>query len=75
MARPAKAPLTPNKDRDRFELLSEKLAVPRARLIEEWGERAAIREHLGNMSRADAELRAYDDIEALFTPPDHQSSC
>jgi hypothetical protein len=67
MARSAKAASDPKKDRDRFDILVEKLGVPRARLIEEWGERAAIRQYLGNMSRADAEVRAFDDVEAMFT--------
>ena len=43
--------------------------LPIARVIEEHAERAAIREYLGNMSRADAEAAAVDDTaDALGVP-------
>lgn len=46
--------------------LAEKVGATRACVLEEFGERAGIREYLGGMTREDAEARAMDDVEALL---------
>ncbi len=53
---------------DAFDQIAAKTGATRARVIEEFGERAAIREFLGGMSRADAEARAMMDVVAILTP-------
>ena len=42
------------------------VAVELSEVLEEWTERAAIREYAGGMSRGSAELAAVHDIEARF---------
>lgn len=51
---------------DIFARLARETGQPRARVLEEWGERAAIREYLGNLPRAEAELRAIEDVRDVF---------
>ena len=51
---------------DVFDKLVIKTGQPRAIVMETFGERAAIREYLGNMPRVQAELRAIDDVEAVL---------
>ena len=56
-------PTTP----DAMDELAAETGQTRARVLEEWGERAAIREYLGGMSLAEAERRAIDDVRAIFS--------
>ena len=49
--------------------LAEATGRPLAQLVEEWSERAAVREYLGSYSRDDAELLALEDVrDALGWP-------
>lgn len=48
--------------------IAQKAGVTRERVIEEWKERAAIREYLGGMSRVEAELVAMRDVEDVLSP-------
>ncbi len=61
------ADATPPK-RDAFDRLAEEVGHTRERVLEEFGERSGIREYLGGLSRAEAEARAMEDVEALLTP-------
>jgi hypothetical protein len=51
---------------DVFTRLARETGQPRGRVLEEWSERAAIREYLGNVPRAEAEFRAIDDVRDVF---------
>lgn len=53
----------------RCSALAKKSSVPMATLLEEHGERSAIREYVGGMPRADAEVHAMMDVETMFAPP------
>jgi len=46
--------------------LAAETGQARARIAEEWGERAAIRQYLGNLTIVEAEARAFDDVRAMF---------
>lgn len=46
--------------------LARTLGVDADALVEQWTERAAIREFEGNQSRADAERDALDDVRLLY---------
>ena len=46
-------------------VLARTLGVDADALVEEWAERAAIREFEGGQARADAERDALDDVSAL----------
>lgn len=58
---------------DAMDKIAQQAGVARERVIEEWRERAAIREYLGGMTRAEAELAAMRDIEDVFRPAERQS--
>ena len=45
--------------------LARTLGIPEDVVVEQWAERAAIREFEGGQARADAERDALDDIRAL----------
>ena len=47
--------------RQQLQEIARRHGVSLARVLEEHAERAAIREHLGNMSRDEAEAAAIDD--------------
>ena len=51
---------------DTFEVIAKNTGHTIARVKEEFAERAAIREYLGGMSRADAERKATQDTSALL---------
>lgn len=51
---------------DAFDLLARRLGVHRDRVIEEWHERAAIRQHLGGHAIADAERLGLTDAEHVL---------
>lgn len=46
--------------------LSRSHGVPIDLLLEEWAERAAVREYLGGVSRDEAEFLAMDDVRHRF---------
>jgi hypothetical protein len=49
--------------------LAERLGLPAETVLEQWAERAAIREYEGGQSRTDAEAGAVEDVRlALATP-------
>jgi hypothetical protein len=52
---------------DAFGQLARDVRRSRDEVIETWQERAAIREYLGNLSRAEAEALAIDDTRALLS--------
>lgn len=54
---------------DGLEVIAKRAGLLRARVVEEWTERAAIREYVGGAKRADAETDALMDVEAVFAPP------
>ena len=58
--------------RDRLAAISAEHAAPLDRLLEEWSERAAIREYIGGMSRAQAELAAVRDACEVLGLPEPQ---
>jgi hypothetical protein len=64
----AKADAAAEQPKDVFEVLSARLKLPRSIIAEECTERAAIREHLGGMTRIDAERAAISDVQAMFAP-------
>jgi len=47
----------------RLRELAAELGVQAMPLLEEWDERAAIREHVAGLTRADAERLAFEDVE------------
>jgi len=51
---------------DAFDKLAAETGQTRACVMEEWGERAAIRQYLGNLTIVEAEARAFDDVRAMF---------
>lgn len=59
-------PLAPRAEVDAFDMIAAGTGATRARVIEEWTERAAIRQYLGNMSPAEAERLALVDVELLL---------
>lgn len=52
--------------RDQLKVLAAQHKLPLARLVEEWSERAAIREYLGGMQRSFADQVAIADACAMF---------
>lgn len=54
---------------DAIEVIAKRAGLLLARVLEEWTERAAIREHVGGARRADAEVDALLDVETFFSPP------
>jgi hypothetical protein len=49
--------------------IADQLGAPIDRVHEEWAERAAIREYLGGMSRAQAEREAVGDAREILGLP------
>lgn len=47
----------------RIQALALELGVPALPLIEEYDERAGLREHLGGLTRGEAERLAFEDVE------------
>lgn len=56
----------PHKQRDRFAAIAKATGFPIERVIEEHGERAAIREFLAGMTRAESEFHAFADTEDVL---------
>ncbi len=50
----------------RIDVIAKRLGLSRERVLEEWTERAAIREYAGEMSRVEAERLAYEDAESAL---------
>ena len=59
-------PKMPRKQIERFAAIAKKTGYSVERVIEEWEERASIREFVGGMSRAEAEFHAYTDAEEML---------
>lgn len=51
---------------DAFDLIAKDSGKPRAEVVEVWTERAAIRQHVGGLPRAEADLRALDDTREVL---------
>ena len=59
-------PKMPRKQLERFAAIAKKTGYSVERVIEEWQERAAIREFCGGLSRAEAEFHAYADVDEML---------
>jgi hypothetical protein len=75
-AQPAPARMVPPKvapppSEATIQHLIKKTGASRDRVLEEFCERAAIREFVGEMGRAQAEQRAIDDVIAVLAPLEH----
>jgi hypothetical protein len=53
---------------DAFDMIAAAAGLPKDVVIDEWKERAAIREYLGGFPRAQAEKLALSDAERYFVP-------
>lgn len=51
---------------DAFDLIVRASGKSRAEVVEVWTERAAIRQYVGGMLRAEADLRALDDTREVL---------
>lgn len=51
--------------RIRVRLWAERWQLDVSGVLEDFGERAALREYLGELSRADAEVAAFDDVKSI----------
>ena len=58
--------MTGRRQRDVFDRIALQMQAPREVVLEEFGERAAIREYLGGMTKAAAEREAIADVEAIL---------
>jgi hypothetical protein len=61
-------PYSPDIVLDAFDMIAAAAGLPKDVVIDEWKERAAIREYLGGFPRGQAERLALDDAERYFVP-------